>query len=180
MNIIRFDYSSSGFDFLNLFEELTIKPGTLVYIVSDPLQKLRIRNEVSIAGLLACDYNFAYMRDYKTGSPWIFDTSASIPVIDTKLFVINNVESAAAIFALAKSCRTNFSFYQKLFGVEVEPYDNITLSFASHILNSPHGFFDIPAESLVHQPTPMDDAADFGYDHATNALINFSGVNTID
>ena len=178
--MILFDYQTSKFDFLDLFQEVDVSPGTVVCVSVGNAQRVHIRNPAAIQTLFEVEYNFALIRDVKRDAVWPLTQKNNIPKIDTKLFIINNVDDAKMIFALAKTCRDNIDFYQHLLSDQLDSFDNTVISIANHLFKSPYGFFDIPRNLIMPQSPIFDSAKDLAFNQDTGAIVSFAGVNAID
>lgn len=178
MNIINYDYTTSTYDLLSLFENHEIKPSTLV-LVSGSQPTMCFDNHNYLKQLAATDYNYAVMSDPQTGVDWQLTPNSTIPMLDTKVFLINNVASAQHVFQLAKLCRNNIDFYRKLYHYNFSNCDNITLSIANHIYNGTTGFFNYPCKLIKRFKCPHESLLNYGYDPTTKALVNYSKVTSI-
>ncbi len=179
MRVIEYDYATSGYDFLDVFNRNSIRESCVIAVSSNTPTKLVIRNLTAFEQLTNCEYNYAYLSSYATGQPWMFDHNAKVPIMDAKLFIVNNVDSARSIFFLAKNCRENFAFYQRLFKIDSPPVDNVALSIANSVFCDPTGFFNI-TEDMIQHVSGESVGADFKFNAETKALVKVLGVNSID
>ncbi len=175
---VEYTYGATPYDFLDIFEIEDIPSSFVLLVKSSPtVGNLYTRSSV-LDQLLKTDYNYAIMSDLTTKQRWTYEGNHHIRVLDTKLFVINNILDAKNIFALAKSCRANVSFYEKLFQIKLAPYDNVMLTIANHLYGATSGFHEFPINSIEHQH-PLFTATK-AFNNSASAIMNYNGVTAIE
>lgn len=180
MNVYNYDYLSSGFDFLDLFDNAIIENGTIVVVSTANGTNVNLRNSSAIEQLVKSQYNFCLMSDVTTTAKWELVPGSDIPKMDVKVLSIGNASDAATIFRLAKTCRENINFYRYLYRCRFDTYDATVLSIATHIYQSPAGFRDFPKSTFIHQLNSVIEGKPYlSFDDRTGALTNYNGVNSI-
>jgi hypothetical protein len=90
-------------------------------------------------------YNFASVGKniFNPAETWNISETSSIPLVDIRIMVINNLIDAKKTFRLAEHVLNNMELYRLHERSDLQPNLSIAVSIANHIRKSPYGFFSI-------------------------------------
>lgn len=173
-------YGKSDGDLLDIFLKNNFDSSVLLQVVNGASTvTAEFANSPLLSELSKTKYNYAIMSDH-TGvytDPWTIDPKSLVPLTNNSVYLINNVEHAANIFAFAKMCRSSIEYYKHLYSApSMSAYDNYAISVASNALKFESGLVDFPnclpkLSNLV--------CGQIAYDSSTNAIYDISTISYI-
>ena len=178
MKVFQFEYGVSKFDFLDLFNNIEITPGTWITTA----RSFTLVERDWTTQLESTSYNFAQQSSHDCLASHIAHfigdgTPCTIKLVGTSLMLINNVSDAATIFEFAKRCRgPQLRYSKQLFNLSsLRADDNIALSLSSHLLAHTSGFIDFPANSIHISHRPVINGLSF----SSQSVCNLTGINYV-
>jgi hypothetical protein len=169
MEVIHYHYGKSPFWLLDLFHHQALQKGT-VLVVGEWEANLP-------QSVFETEYNFAVIGDkWGTTTSRTVNTQLRYRLVDTVLFVINNVENAATVFNLAAHISSNIEMYEHLSKDQFLPRTDATfLSIANHLIHPPTSFVPLSEHFLVDGRS-FTRSGTLMYNHSTNGIASTKGL----